>query len=173
MSDRMQYFANQWNCTLVSWEYAGYGPRHAEYPSAESMRRDIIALYDYLQGENVYVFGHSIGTGPAAWLASQRADLAGCILQSPYTTIGDIVKEKWWLPCPAIFDNLTAIQNTRAPLLLIHGEDDTLIPVTHSVRLAEAAVLAKSRKLVRCTGSTHNDWDIEYDVIAPVHSFLQ
>lgn len=172
----MQYFANQWNCTLVSWEYAGYGPRHAEYPSAESMRRDIVALYDYMRKEwfePVYVFGHSIGTGPAAWLAWQRADLSGCILQSPYTSIGDIAWENWWLPCPAIFDNLTAIQNTRAPLLLIHGEDDTLIPIAHSVKLGEAALLAKSRKLVRCKGSTHNDWDIEYDVIDPVHSFLK
>jgi len=183
MAATLQHFANQWGCVIVSWEYAGYGPRDSEYSSAESMRTDVIALYDHIHKEwnvdegNLIIYGHSIGSGPAIWLASQRPCIGAVILQSPYTSIRNIVRDKFgWavsLACPVIFDNATAIRSVGASILLIHGERDSLIPITHSEQLYTAAARCRVKRIIRCKMATHNDWDLIEDIINPIRAFLR
>lgn len=180
---KLALYARRWKCTILSWEYAGYGPRAAsEYPSADSMRADILALYDFLcyawdiPQEKIFVFGHSIGTGPAVWLAAQKPRMGGVILQSAYTSIRDVAAHyNAWLGlvCPRVFDSLALMPSVSAPLLLIHGERDTLIPVTQGMQLREAATASARCTWHPCPFGTHNSWDVEVDVLAPVEEFLE
>jgi pimeloyl-ACP methyl ester carboxylesterase len=181
MSAALTNLAHRTQTLVVSWEYPGYGPRAtSEYSSAEQMRRDIVALFDHLAA--VYpthafvVYGQSLGTGPAIWLASQRT-VAGLILQSPYTSISAIVKDMcgWAAACmvPSVFDNATAIRDVRAPILCLHGQRDMLIPAAHSEELIQRAVQSPSRVRRFAPFATHNDWDTEEDVVLPICKFLR
>jgi pimeloyl-ACP methyl ester carboxylesterase len=173
--------ARRWNCRIVSWEYAGYGPRSTECPSAWSMRRDVVALFDHLitnpevDPMRIFVWGQSLGSGPATWLASQRS-VAGLILQSPFTSAGDVGREHFdWIPeslCPRIFDNLTPMPSLACPILFIHGEMDSTIGIGHSEKLHAAATSTPKKKFHRCPGSTHNDWEDERDLLNPIEAFL-
>lgn len=62
---------------VIVMEYIGYGI----YPgdtTADRILEDSIIVYDFLTKEmkipekNIILFGRSIGTGPATWLAAQR-----------------------------------------------------------------------------------------------------
>ena len=182
MELKMLKFANAMQSTLVSWEYPGYGPREADPCYADKICIDVVELYDHLvrngtSEDDIIIFGHSIGSGPAVWLASQRKHIGGLILQSPYTSIRDIVRDKvgWWVGslCPTVFDNETAIASITAPILLIHGQRDTLISPKHSKKLAAAALQSVKIKERYVPGVTHSDmWNLEEDIIKPVCDFL-
>jgi pimeloyl-ACP methyl ester carboxylesterase len=182
MNAQIRHFVAATGANFVSWEYPGYGPRPGPCTAAQ-MKADIVALYDHLvvkhglRPHQIAVMGHSIGSGPAVWLASQRPLIAKLALLSPYTSIREIVAE--WLPatwlsyaCPTVFDNAAAIGQVTCPILFIHGKKDDVIPWTHTQRLAEAAKHALSKKVCYAAEATHNDWDMEEDVLAPLRAFL-
>jgi pimeloyl-ACP methyl ester carboxylesterase len=182
MDVTLRKYVEATGANFVSWEYPGYGPRPGPCTAAQ-MKADIVALYDHLVAKHglrphqISVLGHSIGSGPAVWLASQRPFIRKLILLSPYTSIRDIVAE--WLPatwlsyvCPPVFDNLTAIRQVTCPVLFIHGKKDDVIPWTHTQRLAETANHALSKRICYAPEATHNDWDWETEVLGPVQEFL-
>lgn len=81
-----------------------------------------------------FVFGHSLGGAIAVHLASEVDDAAGLMVEGSFTSIPDVFSSlKWgWLPVgPLItqrFDAAERIARTRAPVLVVHGSDDRLIP---------------------------------------------
>jgi pimeloyl-ACP methyl ester carboxylesterase len=121
--------------------------------------------------------GHSIGAGPATWLASQRPSIGGLILLSPYTSVRNIFTDHhsnrcFSALCPIVFDNETAIAQVKAPILIIHGRRDTLISPKHSTRLLECATRSASKVSFFAPGATHNVWLWKEQVIDPVSNFL-
>ncbi|EGR30012.1 hypothetical protein IMG5_144450 [Ichthyophthirius multifiliis] len=72
-------------------EYKGYGIYNGEI-SAEQIKHDSLRVYNhmcekiYIQEKNIFLFGRSIGTGPACFLGSKRQP-GGIILMSAYTSI--------------------------------------------------------------------------------------
>jgi pimeloyl-ACP methyl ester carboxylesterase len=82
---------------VIAVEYPGYGIYDGQ-PEAYQIQKDAEAVYDYLtlaQGipeSQIILFGRSIGTGPATYLASRKSPCA-LLLMSPFTSIRDIVKE--------------------------------------------------------------------------------
>lgn len=83
--------------------------------------------------------GRSMGSGPATQLASLNSDVAGLILLSPFTSLKDAVRSLLGkFPSLLVRDrfiNRQAIQLVKSPVLIIHGESDSLIPVTHAHEL--------------------------------------
>jgi uncharacterized protein len=66
------------------------------------------------------------------------------VLDAPYTSIADLAAAMYrWLPARVLlrhhFDSLSRLPAVRAPLLVIHGEADDLIPPEHGRRVAAAA----------------------------------
>jgi pimeloyl-ACP methyl ester carboxylesterase len=66
------------------------------------------------------------------------------VLDAPYTSVADLAAAMYrWLPARALlrhpFDNLACLPSVRAPLLVVHGAADDLIPPEHGRRVAEAA----------------------------------
>ena len=121
-------------------EYPGYGVYRGS-PDETTIIKDAEAVYDYLtlklnvKPKNILVFGRSIGTGPATYLASQK-DLGALILMSAFTSIRAAVKDfagKWaQYLIKERLNNLEAIPNVKCPTFFIHGQKDSLIPYNHS-----------------------------------------
>ena len=85
--------------------------------------------------KDVFMFGRSIGTGPATTFA-KLFNTAGLICLSPYTTIRKVVENVTSSFLSKFvskhFNNIENIKQVYVPVLLIHGNIDTLIPASHS-----------------------------------------
>jgi len=110
------------------------------------MGEDAEILYDYLTKvagipeSALVLFGRSIGSGPATLLASRR-NPGALLLMSPFTSIKDVAKNilGYMSFLSGIvyerFKNLENIKKVRCPIFLLHGQKDSLIPVSHSQKL--------------------------------------
>jgi fermentation-respiration switch protein FrsA (DUF1100 family) len=82
---------------VLAVEYPGYGIYDGA-PDANQIAKDADTVYAYLtkvqrlQESQIILFGRSIGTGPATYLASKNSPCA-LLLMSPFTSIRDIVRE--------------------------------------------------------------------------------
>lgn len=83
-------FATQLNCNVISYDYTGYG-RSDGTASEEEMKSDITEIGLFLQeqkipNEEVILMGHSIGSVPSVYFASNNHDILGMILMSPISS---------------------------------------------------------------------------------------
>ena len=68
------------------------------------------------------------------------------------------------------FQNSEALKETECPTLLIHGMQDSLIPYTHS-QVLHTQTKGPS-KLILPNKMTHNEFDLEKDIMVPIKHFL-
>ena len=159
-------------------EYPGYSIYYSE-KSAETIENDTLLLYDFLIKEcninpkDIVVCGRSIGTGAATYLASKRKPGA-LILISPIKSIRDTVKNLIG-PMKYLvrerFNNYERIKDVTCPLLIIHGQKDSLIPYEDSIELTERT--SGPYELVLPENMNHNDVHIYDDFLEPISSFLK
>ncbi len=117
-------------------------------PSEMANVADALLAYDSLRAkgiaaDDIVLFGESLGSGVAIQVAALRPAV-GVILDSPYSSIADVASAiYWYLPVRFVlldqYHSTRHIQHVRAPLLVLHGEADRLIPVGFARQLAEAA----------------------------------
>ena len=115
-------------------------------PTEKNWLEETLLIHDYIQemyeGLPIIVFGESLGTGPATWLASKRK-IRGLILQSPYTSISNIGRENYpFLPVELIlkhkFNAKNWAQKTKTKnILVIHGKKDRIIPFSNGMKQAK------------------------------------
>ena len=163
----------------ICMEYPGYSIYYEE-KSAETIENDSLILYDFLTNEckinnkDIVVCGRSIGTGPATYLASKRKPGA-LILISPVKSIRDTVKNLLIGPMQYLvrdrFNNYERISGVTCPLLIIHGQKDSLIPYEDSIKLSEKT--SGPYELVLPENMNHNDVHIYDDFLEPITSFLK
>src|SRR5262249_35665719 len=109
----------------------------------------------------IAVWGESLGTGVAVALAAERP-VDRVILESPYTSTVDVAAAIYWfMPVRLVmqdtFHSDMRLAHGKAPLLLLHGEADGIIPIGYGERLF---ALAPGRKqMVRFPKGSHNDLD--------------
>ncbi|CAN5444887.1 alpha/beta hydrolase [soil metagenome] len=141
--------------------YRGYGGSTGS-PTQDGLVTDVVAAYDWLvaqaiKPEDIVVVGESLGSGVAVQLASRRP-VAALALEAPFTSAADVgASVYWWLPVRVLmkdqFDSLSLIRNINAPLLIVHGDADGIIPVAQGKRLFDAAQAPK--EIVVVPGGTH------------------
>lgn len=141
----------------------GYGGSSGR-PSEQRNVADALAAYDYLAGlgvkpEETVLYGESLGSGQAVKLAAQRP-VRAVILEAPLTSTIDVGKRTYFfLPLRLIltdqFRNEDNIRAVTAPALIVHGQQDTVIPVDHGRRVFAAANEPKSLELFPAAG--HSD----------------
>jgi uncharacterized protein len=107
--------------------------------------------------EQLVVFGESLGTGVAVQLAGLRP-VAGMVLDSPYTSFVAIASHHYpWLPVSLLitdrYDSLARIGALHLPLLILHGEADSVVPVAMGRALYAAA--NEPKKIVTYPGAQH------------------
>lgn len=149
--------------SVLIFDYPGYG-RSPGRPNEKNCYASGLAAYRWLReqglaAERIVLFGESLGGGVAVELAIAQPH-AALVLMATFTSIPDLAQEMFpfvparWL-CRTRFDNLSKLRHYTGPLLLIHGENDTLVPPDHSRRLFEACP-SKNKKLILVPGHDHN-----------------
>lgn len=108
-------------------------------------------------GKRLIVYGRSLGTGLAATFAARhQPDLT--ILVSPYASMAQLAADHYpWVPSALVRYPLhsdQAITQIHKPVLLVHGDQDQLIPLSQSRRLVQ---LNPQATLVVIDGAAHND----------------
>jgi len=144
--------------------------------------KDAEIIFDYLVSEfsinpkNIILMGRSIGTGAATHLASCR-NVGGLILMSGYTSIKGAVKDYAGKLAKCFvgerFENVEKIQKVKCPILLIHGLLDKLIPYRQSVELRSKVKEPVYCEIYLSLGMTHNEFDVEADLINPISNFFR
>lgn len=125
-------------------DYRGYG-RSEGRPSEKGTYRDAMAAWNYLVDERrlrpdeIIVFGRSLGGGVAAGLAA-RVTPAAIILESTFTSIKELGKHYYpYLPVSWIarvrYSVDEDISSFNCPVLVIHSEQDDVVPFRHGQRL--------------------------------------
>jgi pimeloyl-ACP methyl ester carboxylesterase len=132
--------------SVLLFEYPGYG-RCEGIASAMDIDAQYEAVLKYVMYElnwplkDVFCCGQSIGTGPTCKIVSQFHDkLGGMILISPFMSTSKLVADHTLWPLKFLFherwNNLANIRKIKqCPILLIHGDEDEVIPVIHSCKL--------------------------------------
>ena len=179
-------FSRQLKCHVICVEYPGYGVCQAEEKSASEIKRRAFSLFMYLtkvfkyKQEDVFIYGFSIGSGPAIELAS-RVKPGMLVCQSAYTSIKGVARDVlflpfyflFWLLIKERFDSISRIQHVTCPILLIHGKLDNIINFHHSEALYEEATNHKVRCSLKLIDDIdHNYFDMQTDVIEPIKEFM-
>ena len=149
------------NFDLFMLDYRGYGKSSGRIASEEELHADVYAVWQAVaeryRGRPVVVYGRSLGTALAATLAA-RIEPALTILVSPYRSIAALAREHYpWVPGAVLRYPLRTdlvLATLRTPVLLVHGDRDTLIPPAHSQALR---ALVPQARLVEVEGAGHND----------------
>lgn len=143
---------------IVLATYRGFGGNPGK-PSEDGVYADARATLDAAGPGPFVLWGESLGTGVATRMAVERR-VAGVILQSPYTSVANRAGEMmWWLPARSLvtdrFDSISRIAAIQAPLLIVHGAKDALIPIRHGRALFAAAKEPKT--FVELPDRGHNE----------------
>ena len=152
---------------IFAYDYPGYGQSSGK-PTYTNIFDAGDAAYDYLtqhlkvNPSTVIVYGRSLGTSVSIHIAKTHPCFA-LALQSPYLNLFRVVM-------PGLLfsphDNLAAIRFVRAPILIIHGTKDEIVPVWHGRALAQAQ---PNTTYVELPEKHHNDMenDLIFNILTP------
>jgi hypothetical protein len=155
----------QANTSVFIYDYEGYG-RSGGKASLKNVLNDGLAAYEYLTQErriaakDIILAGESLGTGVTCGL-SKRVQAAAMILQSPFTSLAKrcaevvpFLNRRDWLQPASILSNDEVLRHPHPPVLIVHGDRDTTVPVSHAIALYNEAVGPKSLLVIDGAGHT-------------------
>lgn len=132
-------------------------------PTEKGLFIDGLAAYDWLrakgyQPSDIVIHGHSLGTGVATYVASQRPARA-LILEAPFTAASDVAQGRYpIMPVSLLmhdhFNSASRIKDVHMPVLIVHGDADSVVPFAEGQKLYQMANDPKS--FVVMHGSEHN-----------------
>jgi uncharacterized protein len=148
---------------VLLFDYRGYGLSSGR-PDEQGTYRDARAADGWVLDQpevdagRVFYLGESLGGAVALDLALARPP-AGLVLLSAFTGIRQIARVHYpFLPSalvPDAYPTLRRIGELDAPLLVLHGDRDDIVPLEHGRALFEAAHLPKRMRILEEVG--HND----------------
>ena len=150
--------------SVFIFDYRGYG-RSEGKPSEEGFYQDALAAYSYLvntrgvRPERLGLFGRSLGAAVAGEIAS-RKPAAGLILESPFPSIAAMARAHYgglpmhWL-LSGRFPLSERLARVTMPVLVIHGDYDTIVPIALGREVFDAAREPKSFYVIE--GADHNN----------------
>lgn len=148
--------------SVLLFDYRGYAGQSGA-PSESGLLADARAAARYLTSRpeiaRTAYFGESIGSGVALALALERPPVA-LVLRSPFTSLADMGRHHYpllpvWLALLDRYPIVEQVPRVRAPLLVVAGSQDSVVPLAQSQRVYEAAPEPKRFVLIR--GADHND----------------
>ncbi|MFY9290275.1 MAG: alpha/beta fold hydrolase [Methylorubrum rhodinum] len=132
---------------VLAIDYRGFGGSTGA-PSEAGLTRDAEAAYRHateagFAPRDIVVLGESLGSGLALRLAAERP-VGGVVLAGAYRSIREIAARRYWMfPVSSgmrdPFDVAADLARVRAPMLVLHGRDDPVIPVEDAERLVAGA----------------------------------
>ncbi|MGC1778609.1 MAG: alpha/beta fold hydrolase [Xanthobacteraceae bacterium] len=149
---------------LVALEYRGYGGLSGS-PTERGLIRDAEAAYAYTAARyptpQIVVWGESLGSAVAVALAAEKP-VGRLILEAPFTSALAIAESRYWyLPVRLLmkdqFRSDERIKKVTAPLLILHGVNDRIVPFKMGEQMFELA--NKPKHIVRFLDGGHEDLD--------------
>ncbi|MDH3762961.1 MAG: alpha/beta hydrolase [Gammaproteobacteria bacterium] len=154
---------NRMRLNVFIFDYRGYG-RSQGQPTESGTYRDAEAAWSYLVDKRavdagkIIVFGRSLGSSIAAWLASQHRP-AALILESSFSSVPSMAQRLYpflavkWL-AKFSYDTAKYVSNLACPLLAVHSKNDEIIPYAEGRLVFDAAPADKQFLDIR---GGHND----------------
>jgi len=145
---------------ILAYDYPGYGQSTGE-PDERGCEQAIETAWHHLTGaegvapDDIIIMGRSVGSGPSVWLAARQSCRA-LVLVAPFTSTFAVMPPAHRVVPGDRFPNLRRIRGIATPLLVIHGENDSVIPLAHGRQLHDASP-ASRKHFVTFPGTDHND----------------
>jgi len=152
------------NVLLV--DYRGYGASAGEPEYEAGLYADGDAAVAFVLNEKherpqrIVLYGTSLGTSVVADVAS-RGEVGALIIESGFSSASSLATHRfWWLPRSLHFigrndfESARKLGNVRAPVLIVHGDPDPVIPTSEAQLLFEAA--NEPKRLLIFPGAGHN-----------------
>ncbi len=148
---------------LVAFDYEGFPMSPGEL-NEENILADSLAVFDWTAqfSSPIILWGRSLGTGPANYVASIR-DASALVLETPFTAAVDVAADRYpILPVASLmkdqFLSREWIVDVEEPVFVAHGTADRTISVQHGRDIFALAKNAKTLWIVE--GGTHESlWD--------------
>uniref|UniRef100_T1IIE7 AB hydrolase-1 domain-containing protein n=1 Tax=Strigamia maritima TaxID=126957 RepID=T1IIE7_STRMM len=153
------------NYHVITFDYRSYADSSNVSPTEDGVVSDAKFMYQWLRAripaESILIWGHSLGTGVSTKmvrdLCEQGDQPLGLVLESPFNNLRDEVRNHpltvfyRFLPFfdtlildgiekSLVFASDKAIKRVTVPILILHAEDDKVIPIKLGKRLYEAAI---------------------------------
>ena len=162
--DNLKRLHDRLGVNIFLFDYRGYGRSQCQ-PSEQGTYVDAQAALTYLRSrpevneEKITYFGRSLGAGVAVELARSDPPYA-LILESPLPSIREMARRAYpFLPLGPLlrtqYDSLVKIGAIQAPLLVLHGDRDDIVPIDAGRKLFDAANEPKAFYTI--SGAGHND----------------
>ncbi len=161
--------------SVLAVEYRGWGDSAAILPSEASIYEDTDLAWNELcrrqpRASRRVIFGHSMGTGAATYLAdrlNQQASAQAALLvaESSFTRLIDVARSAsaWGYPLAWFatqeFDSMTRIARVKIPVLFLHGALDRTVPIELGRRLFDA--VQSPKEFVEFPEGTHSELHTE------------
>lgn len=147
--------------SLLLLDYRGYGKSEGK-PSERGLYADAAAAYAFLQSNGyeanqIILHGESLGTAVAVDLAIQQP-CAGVVLEAPLASVSKMAAQVLPGLGPLLvkgFDTERKIARLHAPLLILHGDRDEVVPFAQGQAVFAAA--PEPKQFWRVIGAHHND----------------
>ncbi len=160
----LEALTRQVGVSVLIFDYRGYG-RSEGRPSEQGVLADARAARDWLaKRENlspneIVLMGESIG-GAIATIVAGADGAKALILESTFNNLPDVAAYHYpWLPVRWLmrsrFDAAAAIKHYHGPVMQVHGDADTIVPLQFGRRLFEAA--NEPKRFLLLPGHDHND----------------
>ena len=153
---------------VLLMEYRGYGGNPGR-PSEAGLMSDARAALAFLDGAGVpsaetVLYGESLGSTVAVAIAAERAaggrPVAALVLEAPLSSVSDVAAHHYpWMPVRWLlkdrFEAEARIADVGAPVLVVHGDADDIVPIRYGRALFEAAQEPKEAAWI--SGGGHED----------------
>jgi uncharacterized protein len=153
------YLENNYDFFIL--DYRGYGKSQGKISGENQLFNDVNIVYDSLKKKydesNIVITGYSIGTGPAAQLASVN-NPGMVILKAPFFNLSDLARRYFiFLPSFLIrykFRINEYLPYIKCPVIIFHGDQDEVIYYGSSLKLKK--LFKEGDMLITLAGQRHN-----------------
>lgn len=134
--------------SILLIDYRGYGKSSSIFPSEKTVYEDAEVALQYLlqdlkiSEQNIFVYGHSLGSAIAIELADRYSKIGGVIVESSLLSIEEMID--YYVPYQIFpkdliltqyFDSISKVKHLKVPILFLHGSSDKVVPVYMSQQL--------------------------------------
>jgi uncharacterized protein len=175
------YFLVSLGATVMAIDYPGFG-RSGGRPTETGCYQTAEAAWDFavrakgIPPRNIILWGRSVGAAVAARLAG-RCECAGLICQSGATSVPDVAAQRYrfvparWF-CYIRFNTLRFVALCLSPVLVMHSRSDTIIPISHGLRILARA--SSPKRFVSLIGDHYSDeWLATPDLRAALKPLIE
>ena len=164
------------NFLIIAWR--GFSGNQGK-PSEEGLYVDGKSAIDWViekgvDEKNIILYGESLGTGVATHLA-QNKNYAGIILETPFTSMIDAAKTFYpYIPVNLLlkdkFENYKKVKNINIPILVMHGEEDKIVPFLMGKKIYE---IANEPKFSYFTKYDNHMMEFDERLVNAIKSFIK